>query len=1395
MKRPTRISRQFGWIKAGLLTLGGIVLLCIVFVIAAAVWLGSASGLSFILEKAERSIVSSGGSFQAIGARGGLYRGITFDRVAWSDGKTQVSANGVATRWSLRSVLRREIVIPEITIADVTVRLPPAETESGPRTTPIEIPADISLPVSFELTRFNLQRIAIHLPADPAVSQPPATQSDDKRPGDAVSDNEPIEITSIHFGLSYQDGAYSLHDLQAKLPWGEITDTRLSLNDKAPNAVVMRADFRGSVQAHPVAIKLAALGNLNGLNTAIKGEFDQSPVSVDIRLRPLEPNPIVSVTGWIRQLDLGRLEPPLPKTALNVDFDLLNPRALPRIEEVKDSNSSPATPARAGSSDAATGRAAWRGTLAVSNAKSGPLVDKLLPLRNLSADLQLDATTDSTPTKLTLSSLKLEIPGATEQGTIAGMVEVLLNEQHSIAGSILPVIIAGLQFRNIDAAQFVAGVSPTAMNGILDLTRDLFTLDLSQSQGPLRQAVTLPGGGRAQVKASGRLSGESINLDSALVQLNSSRLTASGRASLKAPFELAMGGSLENVNPDNWIPRSTNLPARFRQGRINADWSVNGQVSPRLDAKISLKLSRSKLLGHPFDGWVIGQIASPDEGESIILHNTDIRMRLGQNVISAKGNLGRVADKLQLSGLFSSPGLIDPRLSGSLSFKGELGGKINNLNAQLKLSGDRMQWAEDKKTVYRLANLSVEANMPLAAAVTADTAVNVSVNAREITMPGRQLDDVALKVNGLASQHDISLAATYDGQSVGMLARGGVNLEAPMVWQGQIAELNTRGKVSGRLSSPAGLLVTGERAELSKVDFVVLDGRAELKRLALHWAAGTGEELFNLSGRMSQLPVGAMATIAGAKELPPQMQGLRLGGEFSLAGRDVDDVTGRLQLALTEQKSAGSKTPGFGLTGENQADVRIDRGQLRGELDLSLPSLAFSRQFTGSDWVVDGQIRMRGKVAGTLRKPLWDARLTGSALSLFQPALGWRFSGGTLDASFADDVITLQELNLKTGDGTVTLAGQARLLDASTKLPAGVLPLDGRFTLTSDRAAVPLGPGQRIVLSGESSLSSSRSGLDWSGNLNADEGLIEIAGSGAPSLPSDVVVTDVQDSAEAAKVAKPQPKPPGESAGESPKIKTQLKIDLGKKLRIAGGGVNARLTGQLLLHGELPDSPRVSGEVKIEDGSYFAYNQELKIERGAVRFTGAMDNPLLDIVAIRPDLPVKAGVALGGTALSPRVQLTSTPPLSDAETLSWIVLGTPLESAQAGAQSLALKQAAAAFLGNEDGSLSSGGLVDKIGVDVGFGYASDTSQTQGVTDAGSPTGLPGSTAASSVQANEKVFTLGKKLSKRLSVSYEKGLEGVWNLLRIQYEISNRLSLRAQTGSESALDLIYYFSFD
>ena len=172
------------------------------------------------------------------------------------------------------------------------------------------------------------------------------------------------------------------------------------------------------------------------------------------------------------------------------------------------------------------------------------------------------------------------------------------------------------------------------------------------------------------------------------------------------------------------------------------------------------------------------------------------------------------------------------------------------------------------------------------------------------------------------------------------------------------------------------------------------------------------------------------------------------------------------------------------------------------------------------------------------------------------------------------------------------------------------------------------------------------------------------------------------------------------------------------------------------------------------------------------RFNGPFDNPALDILAIRPNISQRAGVMITGTAQSPRVRLYSEPALSDAETLSWVVLGR--SSATSGAESIVLQQAALALLsGLGRGSGTGGGLASRFGLDeIGF---------KG----------PGSSG----DVRDAAITLGKRLSQDFYVTYESSLSGVIGTLFIFYDLTTNLTLRGQAGQKSGIDLIYTIKYN
>jgi translocation and assembly module TamB len=382
--------------------------------------------------------------------------------------------------------------------------------------------------------------------------------------------------------------------------------------------------------------------------------------------------------------------------------------------------------------------------------------------------------------------------------------------------------------------------------------------------------------------------------------------------------------------------------------------------------------------------------------------------------------------------------------------------------------------------------------------------------------------------------------------------------------------------------------------------------------------------------------------------------------------------------------------------------------------------------------------------------------------------------------------------------------------------------MKGRFSLLADHLAVPFGPGQRVVVSADTEIVGAGEAWQWRGRIGVDEGLIELRGGEAPSLPDDVVVVDARTApvrvrGKAGTVPGKEPSSRTSQAQADPKAKTgtgtkakaapggpaepktqlglgaDLVLDLGQKLQVRGSGVDARLAGSLTVRGTLPGAPRVTGTVTVRDGSYSAYGQKLEITRGRVVFNGPIDNPVIDLVAMRRGPAVEAGVAVTGTALSPRIRLVSKPDVPDAQKLSWLVLGVGLDDVRSGGQSAALQAAAATLFAGKDGG-PGGGLAKALGLDV----LTVRSASSSGFDANFGATFPGQAAvggATTTGATQEVVAIGKRLGSRLMVTYEQGLRGVWSLLRLQYDLTRRLSLRAQTGTDTAIDLLYSLSFD
>lgn len=139
---------------------------------------------------------------------------------------------------------------------------------------------------------------------------------------------------------------------------------------------------------------------------------------------------------------------------------------------------------------------------------------------------------------------------------------------------------------------------------------------------------------------------------------------------------------------------------------------------------------------------------------------------------------------------------------------------------------------------------------------------------------------------------------------------------------------------------------------------------------------------------------------------------------------------------------------------------------------------------------------------------------------------------------------------------------------------------------------------------------------------------------------------------------------------------------------------------------------------------------------------------------------------VSGTALAPVVRLYADPDLPDSEKLAWLVLGR--SAANGGAESAMLQQAAVALLGGSGPGITAR-LAQSLGLDeLSVGGGANTAN-------GGNTGT--------------TVTLRKWLSRDFYVTFERSMADTLGTLYIFYDLSRRLTLRAQSGQQSVVGLI------
>jgi translocation and assembly module TamB len=651
-----------------------------------------------------------------------------------------------------------------------------------------------------------------------------------------------------------------------------------------------------------------------------------------------------------------------------------------------------------------------------------------------------------------------------------------------------------------------------------------------------------------------------------------------------------------------------------------------------------------------------------------------------------------------------------------------------------------------------------------------------------VVAAGMRLASVRAEVSGSAAHHVADITAR--GNALALATRlSGAWSASPAAdaagfgrWEGRVESLHNTGAVPLHLVAPVALVLARDFARLDSARVEFERGRVVIRET--RWEDGR----LASAGEFTGLPLAPLLRMLGDEQV--LATDLAMGGRWQLASdpdlrgeivvaRESGDLTlqkpARLPLGLDRVEARivvaprgvaatlAANSPSMGsLAGSGELDL-ASGGALAALSGLSaesrhavrvkarLNSLRAINPLLGNLVLVDGAMALDLKREGTLKAPVLSGTLEGERIKIEAPQYGLELRDGRLRAHFSERELVVDELVIAAREGRFTAQGAVRTGDADKSL----LNWHAEKLLLLNR------PDMRVVLDGNGTVSREAGRVLLTGEVRAEEGLIDFGRPAAPELGDDVVVLGRGTRA-------------GPEKRRSSLFGVDVRLDFGRRFQVRGRGIEARLGGQLRVTSAANGALLGKGELQAQPGSYSAFGQQLAIDRGRLIFDGPLDNPALDIRALRKNLAVEAGIELTGTMNTPRVQLVSEPPVDDGEKIAWLTLGRGLDSATKADAGL-LQAAASALLTRGDSVPVTRRIASAFGLDS--------------------VGVRGSTA------EDQVISLGKRISDRLYLSYEQGFGIASSVVRIDYTLRRGLALRAEAGTTAGFGIFFNRAFD
>jgi translocation and assembly module TamB len=421
-------------------------------------------------------------------------------------------------------------------------------------------------------------------------------------------------------------------------------------------------------------------------------------------------------------------------------------------------------------------------------------------------------------------------------------------------------------------------------------------------------------------------------------------------------------------------------------------------------------------------------------------------------------------------------------------------------------------------------------------------------------------------------------------------------------------------------------------------------------------------------------------------------------------------------------------------------DVRAEDSAIGGDLSVYWPDVGFLSLLSPDIARVTGAIDADVRIDGTVDRPALQGNARWSNGRVTVPAWGLVIDRIEADAASAD----ASELEFRaTGwvdDAELTVTGTTEL-DGRAGWPTGV-------TVTGDSIRAVQLPEVEIYVSPDLVVSAELPDVEVTGTVHIPRARIALS-----ELPETAI--------------EPSPDAIVHGAGTADevsvlRVQSDILLTLGEDVEYLGLNLITKVMGELRVRVDANRTTTATGSLSLA-GTYSAYGQTLDLERGELIFNGPLDEPSLDVRAVRTIETRRAGIELIGTIKQPRTRVFTDPPTSEADALSYLLLGRPVTSTTPGEETATLQTAALA-MGLQQALPVFGRIGESLGLDE------LTVQTT-ATDAGA-------------------LMAGKYLSPRVFIRYSYGLFNRIGGLLLRFRVNERLSVETRSGDQKSMDLLY-----